>query len=707
MRDSSAPPVARVEVFREERFGVALEDPYRWMEAEDGELASWLSGQGSFAASWLAELPGRAALRARIEELTAATTEDSAFRMAGDRVFFQRLAVGAAVPVLMAAEGPTTRVLLDPAALAGREHSHLDWFVPSPDGRYVACGVSQGGSESSTLRVLDADSGELLPDAIPGTMLGAVSWLRLAEGDALLYHRYLDPPPGAAPDQRRRDSRACLHRLGAMAAEDLVVLAQGVNPLVPLSSVDRPLVFAPGGSDWLLALISHSALSSTLDEELSACTLYVAPRAALADPATCPWRRVAGPDDGVTAYAVHGDDLYLVSHKDAPRSRVLAVSMAAPDLGTAVVLPGGERAVAAVKVVGDHLLVHERDGGLSRLRRVPLGGGEPREVALPLSGFLGEWTAHPARPEAFLALSSWIHAPRLYRYDGGTVTDTGWLPPSPANFTGFVVSDLRVPARDGTLIPLRVVHRAGLALDGASPAILSGYGSYGALPYWGFAPEMLAWYESGGIYAQAGLRGGGEYGREWHEAGSGPRKENTITDFIDCAEFLVGHGYTSPGRLAGEGASAGAIPVGGALIRRPDLFGAMVLQVPAVNDTRAEFSENGPVNIPEFGTITTEAGLRDLLIIDSYLRIADGTPYPAVLLTVGLNDLRVPTWQPSKMTARLQAATTSGRPVLLRVDPHAGHGLGSTRAQHAELTADIFAFLMHELGRGLEGDCWS
>ena len=697
MRDSSAPPLARVEVVREERFGVPLADPYRWMEAEDGELADWLTGQGSYAASRLAELPGRAAFRARVEELTAATTTDSAFRLAGDRVFFQRQAPGAAVPVLMATEGQTTRVLLDPAALAGQEHSYLDWSVPSPDGRYIALGISEGGSESSTLRVLDADSGELLPDAIPGTMLGAVSWLRLPAGEALLCHRYLDPPPGAAPDQRRRDSRACLHRLGAMPEDDLVVLARGVNPLVPLSTIDRPLVFAPGGSDWLLALISHSALSATLDEELSDCTLYVAPRTALADPATCPWRRVAGSDDGVTSYAVHGDDLYLVSHKDAPRSRVLRVSMAAPDLGAEVVLPGGERAVAAVKVVGDHLLVHERDGGLTRLRRVPLGGGEPTEVTLPAAGFLGEWTVHPARPEALFTLSSWIHAPVLYRYDGATVADTGWLPPSPADFTGIVFSDLRIPARDGTLIPLRVVHRAGLTLDGASPAILSGYGSYGVLPYWVFAPEMLAWYERGGIYAEAGLRGGGEYGREWHEAGSGPRKENTITDFIDCAEYLVGHGYTSPGRLAGAGVSAGAIPVGGALVRRPDLFGAMVLQVPAVNHTRAEFSENGPVNIPEFGTVTTEAGLRDLLIIDCYLRIADGTPYPAVLLTVGLNDSRVPTWEPSKMTARLQAATTSGRPVLLRVDPHGGHGFGSTSAQRVELTADMFAFLMHEL----------
>ena len=701
MPESSAPPVARVDVVTEELFGVALADPFRWMEAEDAELAGWLSGQGSYAASRLSELPSRDAIRARVEELTEATTVDSAFSLAGDRVFFQRHAADAAVPVLMAAEGQIQRVLLDPATLPGMEHSSLDWFVPAPDGRYVACGISQGGSESSTLRVLDADSGALLPDAIPGAMLGAVSWLRLPEGEALLYHRYLDPRPGARPDQRRRDSRACLHRLGDAAADDLVVLARGLNPLVALSSIDRPLVFAPEGSDWLVALISHGALARALDEELSDCTLYVAPRAALADPLQCAWRRVAGPADGVTSYAVHGNDLYLVSHADAPRSRVLAVSMAAPDMNVAVMLDGGERAVAAVKVVGDHLLVHERDGGLSKLRRVPLGGGEATDVPMPMAGFLDEWTAHPTRPEAYLMFSSWIHAPRLYRYDGAAVTDTGWLPPSAADFTGMVVSDLRAPARDGTLIPLRVVHKAGLTLDGTSPTILSGYGSYAVVPFWGFAPEMLAWYERGGIYAEAGLRGGGEYGQEWHEAGSGSRKENTITDFIDCAEYLIASGYTTAQRLAGEGGSAGAIPVGGAMVRRPELFGAAVLQVPLVNTTRAEFSENGPINVPEFGTVTTETGLRDLLIIDCYLRVTDGASYPAVLLTVGLNDGRVATWQPSKMTARLQAATSSGRQVLLRVDPHAGHGFGSTRAQRVELTADMFAFLLRELGRDI------
>jgi prolyl oligopeptidase len=687
-----------VDVVREERFGNVLADPYRWMEdADSEEMREWLSGQAAYATSLLAGLPGRDSLLARITELTAETTRGSAFTLAGDRVFLLHAAGGGA-PVLMVDDGRARRVLLDPAVLPGPEHSSLDWFVPSPDGRLVACGISQGGSEQSTLRVIDADGGTLREDAVPGTFHGAVSWV--PGRDALVCHRYLVPPPGTPPRERRRDSRACLHRLGTSAADDVVVLARGLTARVAMAPLDRPFVLTPSGSDWMLAVISHSALAGPIGEEMSDSSLYVAPRAGLDDPLTCPWQRVADPADGVTAFAVHDGDLYLVTHRDAPRSQVVKVPLAAPDLASAiVVLPGGQRAVAGIRVMGDQLLVHERDAGISRVRQVPLAGGTPKEVPLPVDGAIGHWATHPKRPEAFITINSWTQSPRVYRYDGsaGAVTDTGWLPPAKADFGNIVSSGLRVPARDGTLIPLRVVHRRGLALDGANPAILSGYGSYGHVLSRLFAPEMLAWYEHGGVYAYAGLRGGGEYGREWHVAGLGPCKENTITDFIDCAEYLVKHGYTSPQRLAGDGTSAGGIPTGGALVRRPDLWAAMIMQVPATNTTRFEFSENGPINVPEMGSISTESGLRQLLITDSYLRVQDGTRYPAVLITAGLNDPRVAVWQPAKMAARLQAATTSGRPVLLRIDPHAGHGRGSTQAQRNELSADILAFLMHQL----------
>lgn len=683
--------IARVETVVDTVFGHRLADPYRWMEQDGPELEAWLTAQGDAATRYLAGLPDRADLLARVGELTAGSVVMRDFTLVGARVFVLRQSGDAATPVLVVRDGDDERVLLDPARFADVEHSCIDWYVPSPDGHRVACGISQGGSEQSVLRVVDVATGELADDvAIPGTFHGVVHWL--PDGAGVVYHRYREPAPDTPPALRRRDSATYLHRFDG--SDDVLVLARGHNDRVPLTSTDRPFLVLSPGSDWMIAVISHSALAGSVTEGISDCTLYAAPRSALADPAAAPWRRIADRTDGVTAFTAHGDTLYLVGHRDAPRSEVRALSLV--DGGSRVVVPGGARAVRGVKIIGDHLLVRDVDGGIDRLRRMPLAGGPVEDVPMPVDGTILQWTGHSDGTSALVVLSSWTRSPAAYRYDGDW-RDTGWIPPSPVDFGDVVIEELRAPARDGVLVPLTVLHRKDLPLDGDNPTLLSGYGSYGHLVGRACRPELLAWLERGGVYALAGLRGGGEYGREWHEAGSHANKERTITDFIDCAEHLVAAGYTRPARLAGDGTSAGGIPTGGALVRRPDLWAAMVMQVPAANLTRQEFSENGPINVPEFGTVTTEDGLRDLLIGDSYLRVTDGTPYPAVLLTAGRNDPRLSVWQPAKMAARLQAATSSDRPVLLRVEPHGGHGFGATRAQRDALAADLFAFLLSRL----------
>ncbi|MEV2273404.1 prolyl oligopeptidase family serine peptidase [Nonomuraea africana] len=607
--------------------------------------------------------------------------------MAGDRIFSLVREPDARVPVLMVREPDgTSRVLFDPDTLPGEAHHAIDWYVPSPDGRHVACAVFPSGSEDNAIQVIDADSGALLDMIPPTTRFAFLSWLE--DGRTFVYHRYAE--------QDRLDSRTFLHQLGTDPAQDAVVLARGLNPHIELTSRDRPFLVVPPRGEWMLAIVSHGALGPGTTEYLSDCTVYVAPRTGLANPATCPWRKVAGVADGVTAFATSHDTLYLVSHRDAPRSRVLAVPLAEPDMSKArVVVPAGRRAVEAVRVVGDRLLVRDLDGGVSRVRHAPLSGGEPTDLPMPGDGAILEWTTHPERPEALLLVAGWTDAPRLYRYDGHSLQDTGLAPRSPVDFGDVQARTLHVPARDGTPVPLTVIHHKNLKLDGDNPAVLTGYGSHGIPDLPQFHPELLAWYERGGVYAVAHLRGGGTYGREWHEAGRGPRKEATITDFIDCAEHLIKLGYTRPGRLTAEGSSGGGIPTGGALVRRPELWAAMAIQVPTVNATRNEFTESGPINVPEFGSITTEEGLRALLIIDAYLRVRDGVPYPAVLLTTGLRDARVPPWQPAKLAARLQAATASGRPVLMRVEEHGGHGAGSTRDQEHELLADVLAFILH------------
>jgi prolyl oligopeptidase len=257
---------------------------------------------------------------------------------------------------------------------------------------------------------------------------------------------------------------------------------------------------------------------------------------------------------------------------------------------------------------------------------------------------------------------------------------------------------VKAKAADGTMIPMAILYKRGLKRDGTNPTLLDGYGAYGITntePF--FNPSFLAWLERGGVVAFAGVRGGGEYGEEWHLAGKLGTKANTWRDFIVCAEYLIKEKYTSPGRLAGEGTSAGGILISNAVAERPDLFGAALIRVGVNNALRAEVTSNGVPNIPEFGSVKTEEGFKALLAMDGYSKVKDGQKYPAIMLTTGINDPRVEPWMSAKMAARLQAATASGKPVLLRVDYDAGHGIGSTKKQRDEELADSYAFLFQQL----------
>jgi prolyl oligopeptidase len=696
------PPVARVDPVHETIFGVPVDDPYRWMETESGEFDNWLTGQGRHTRAVLDATRQRAALFARIDELSGVGTSRSAFASVAGRTFHLRQDPAGSGPVLVVAEDGVERVLVAVDAAAGQPHRHLDWYVPAPDGRHVAYAVSTGGGENCTIRVVDVADATVLPDTISDVRFPFLSWL---DGERFGYHHYPHLSAGGPPEQRRLDSRSCLHVLGTDPATDQIVLARGLNPRLPLDRRDRPFAYHRPGSEWVVVIVSHSALGGFhVDEELIDCTLYVGPVDSIAEPASVSWVTVAESADGVSAFAVGRDEIFAVTHRDAPRGRVVAVPLPRGPVDPArrTVVPESERVIEAVRIAGDWLLVRDLDGGSSRLRRVPLRGGEAEDVVLPVDGCIQEWSDLPDG-SVLLRIEPWAGQPRQLRLDvvSGEVVDAATVDLPAAYPTGVEVHRLFATARDGTRIPMTVLHRSGLARDGDNPTVLTGYGSYGLsfTTRFRYLPGVLAWVERGGVWAMAHIRGGGENGDGWHRAGRLLAKENTITDFIDCAEYLIASGYTRPARLAGTGGSAGGIPTGGALVRRPDLWGAMVMHFPVLDALRNEFSENGPVNVPEFGSVRTEEGLRSLLIIDSYRRIRDGTPYPAILLTIGRNDPRVAPWQPGKMTARLQAATGSGRPVLLRVDDDAGHGgIGATTAQRNNLVADELAFLAEHIG---------
>ena len=688
-------PVARVEVVRDTYFGTTIEDPYRWMEDwKSEEMASWIKEQAAYSRAYLDALPERETLLARIKELDNASTSFFSFSIAGGNVFYYRRDPGEKLARLMVrfAVNGEEKTLFDPNTLEGAVHTAVDWYFPSRDGNHVAYGLSQGGSENSTLYVLEVESGKTLDLAISRTHLTTVNWLE--DHRSFLYHRFPQRAPDAPLTDHYRDGCTYLHRLGDDPDKDPVVFGRGINPRVEIARDDTPLVFTRATSEWMIGEIRHG--------DRNELTLYAAPRSALADPADCPWTKIADLEDEVTGYAWIGDTIYFTTHKDAERYKVIATSLKKPDIAHApIVVPESQAVIEEIRIAGDYLLTRDLDGGIGRIRRIPLSGGEPEQLPLPFEGTIIDLTNEAANLEVLLYLSSWLVSPRLYRCDAnrGSITDTSWIPPSPIDVSKLEVREVFAPAQDGVQIPLSIIHAKGLKLDGNNPTLLMGYGSYGISIKAFFDPSMLAWYERGGVFAVAHMRGGGEYGEGWHKAGKMLNKHTTIDDFIACGEYLVKQGFTRPECLAGEGGSAGGIPTGGALVRRPDLWAVMLMFVPVTNGLRFELTENGPPNVQEFGSVTTEDGFKGLSITDSYARVKDGTHYPAVLLTGGFNDPRVVVWQPAKMAARLQAATASGKPVLLRVDFQAGHGMGSTRQQVYEERADAFAFVLQQCGK--------
>jgi len=693
------PPPARREPVGDTLHGVTVEDPYRWLEDWKGrEARAWVASQGAYTRAYLDALPERDALLARISALSGGDPVLANLQVSAGRAFYLLRGPDDNVAKLIARATPDApeRVLLDPNTFGGEVHTTIDWYTPSRDGRLVAYGLSEGGSEESVLHLLEADSGAVLDLAITRCRFGGVSWL--PDNRSFVYHRLAEQPEGAPETELYVDSATHLHRLGDDPEGDPVIFGRGLAPGVDIARADFPIVEITPGGDRMIGVILHGVLNER--------TLYTAPVSGLDDPVACPWRRLADVADGVVGYAAGDDIVYLRTHQGAPRYKVVATSLAEPDLARAVtVVPQSGVVIEDVRVAGDYVLTRDLDGGIGRMRRVRREGddaGAIEEAPLPVDGTIEGWAGESSSSAVLVQLTSWTVSPRVYRYHTGDdfVEDTGWLAPSPVDLGDIEAHEVCAPASDGVMIPLSIIHRRGLVLDGRNPTLMAGYGSYGLIPYPPtFMPTMLAWFERGGVYAVAHIRGGGEYGREWHEAGRKLTKEKTISDFIAGAEYLVEQGYTSPRYLAGEGTSAGGIPSGGSLVRRPDLWAAMVIRVAMLNALRFEQSENGPPNVPEFGSVATEEGFRGLRIMDSYTRVVDGVAYPAVLLTTGLNDPRVVVWQASKMAARLQAATSSDKPVLLRVEEHGGHGaIAASRRQNDEELADKLAFLFHVMG---------
>jgi prolyl oligopeptidase len=684
------PPKAPVRPVVDTYQGTEVADPYRWLEdKESPEVREWSRKQDARTRDWLKSLPDADAIRERTRELLrGAPPRWFAVDASTGPTFALEFAPPRQQPSLVVLADPadlaSKRAVVDPVAVDPSGKTAIDFYEPSRDGRLVAVSLSKGGTESGDLSIYDVATGKPLPDRLArvngGTAGGGVAWT--AGGEALLYTRY--PREGERPAADLGFfQEVWLHRIGEPESKDAYVLGREcADP-----RISEHFLSASDDARWAADLVQKG--------DGGEFELFVrSPSGTLT--------KVAELADRVVSARFGADGaLYLLSRKDAPRGKVLRLALGAepPSLAhaTLVAEASADGAIERVVATRDRVFVAEISGGPSRVR-VFAGGKElPELPILPVSTVR---EIHRTASGAVLVQNeSFLEPPTWLRFDPGAAAPAR-LPISTPAVVDFsdaeVVRDFAV-SKDGTKVPISIVRRKGTKLDGRNPAILYGYGGYGLSMVPSYSALRRLWLDAGVVYALAHIRGGGEYGDAWHKAGNLTKKQNVFDDFIACAERLFQTKVTSPARLAILGGSNGGLLIGAVLTKRPGLARAAVAEVGIFDMLRVELHPNGAFNVTEFGTVKDPEQFRALRAYSPYQNVKDRTRYPAVLLTAGENDPRVDAYHARKMAARLQAATASKLPVLLRVSGF-GHGIGSALDDIVDLRADVSTFIFQELG---------
>ncbi len=557
-------------------------------------------------------------------------------------------------------------------------------------------GIAASGSEETSLHTIDTETLEDVDEPISRMDWGG-SWL--PNNQSFFYTRNQEMKEGMAATKKYQMSKVYLHKLGTSIKQDKVILGHEISPSVNVSPVASPFIVTVPNCDCLFAVVLYGT-----QKEID---LYVATLDSF-EGGEPEWKKVCDVRDEVVIFEVHGEDLYLMTHKNAPRYKIVKTSLKNLDLSKAkLVLAQSERTVSNLFAATDALYVLTDGNGIDKVIRIPYGGAAT-ELKLPFNGMVGFYgndqrlSRNDPRVEGILLyMTSWTRANSIYEYNPETegFMEIGLQPKGKYDAPDdLIAEEVEVRSHDGTLVPMSIVYKKGIKLDGSNPCWLTGYGAYGFSLYLPYQHQDYAWYEQGGIAAFAHVRGGGEKGEEWYQGGFQQTKPNTWKDFIACAEYLIENKYTQSALLAGEGGSAGGITIGRAITERPDLFAVAISRVGCLNPVRFETTPNGVNNIRELGSCNTEAGFKALYEMDAFLQVKDGTNYPAMLIIHGITDPRCEPWQSAKFTARVQAASTSSKPVWLRIDYEAGHGVGSSKTQRLQERADIFSFMMWQFG---------
>jgi prolyl oligopeptidase len=679
------PDTARKPVVDEYFGSIKVTDDYRWLEdRKDPAVIEWTAAQNKVTRAVLDAVPQRNELATRMRELLG--SEPVSYSSLVDRgVFFaQKRQPPRNQPTIVVMKSPgdvaSERVLVDPLRIDAKGTTAVDFFVPSLDGKYLAVATSVGGSEDGGATVIEVATGKKLSDEVPRVQYptggGSIAWD--AKSTGFYYTRYPQGKERAAEDANFYQ-QVYFHKLGTPASADTYEI----------------------GSEF--PRIAETALESSRDGR------YVLASVANGDGGEFAyylkgakgWSKVAEYADKVKHARLGRDgNLYLLSFKDAPRGKVLALPLEQPALASAKTLvPQGEATILDIDVARARLFVTYMVGGPSELRVFDLAGKALAPVPAEAISSV-EVGAVLDDGGVLVAVESYVSAKAWFRYSpaDGKLTKTRLGGVQKVSFADVEVAREWSTSKDGTKVPLNIIMKKGTKLDGSNPTILYGYGGYGLSmnPYFSLARRV--WLDHGGVFVVANLRGGGEYGEAWHLAGNLTRKQNVFDDMIGAGEYLVGHGYTKPGNLAAMGGSNGGLLMGAMITQRPELFRAVVSFVGIYDMLRVELTPNGAFNVTEFGTVKDRAQFDALYAYSPQHRVRDGTPYPSVLLASGENDGRVDPYNSRKFAARLQAATSSGRPVLLRSSGDTGHGQGTALDARIQENVDMYAFLISQLG---------
>jgi prolyl oligopeptidase len=649
-------------------FGKTYADPYRWLEnTKDSEVENWFKAQALVTDSVLAKIPARDALAREWMELDKLRPASySSIDFQNGRVFYKKTLGGENVGKLYFREGwdGEEQLLFDPSTYKAGVATVIQHFLTSWDGEHVLLGLSASGAEWSELRVLSVSRRSLLPDTIYPSFR-PYSWT--PDNQSFLYDS------GNITDTKNRDiflnRKTRLHKIGTPVQADSDIFSNESHPELKIIPKEDPLAYIDESDPRYVIGYAQTAQREA--------RLFYAPVSELHS-SSIKWNELCRLSDNIVwGWEPYGDYLYAITHTDAPKRKVVRTRIQQPDWKHAeVVVPEAKDSAISLAKSKSYLFVVYSDGISGRIVKCDLATGKNADVKLPGTGAVSincpDWKANLCH----VTITSWALPPTRYDYDAERETFRKSQFHVDANYPGMgdvVAEEVEVPGHDGVMIPLSIIYKKGIPRDGSNRCILTGYGAYGfsSTPSFNITRHSLALH--GVVQAVAHVRGGGERGEPWHNAGRKTTKPNTWKDFISCAEYLVKQGYTSPATLAATGTSAGGVPISRSVTERPDLFRAAICNVGLANALRIELLANGPSNTPEFGTVADPIECAALYEMDGVQHVRKGVKYPAVMGVAGWNDPRIPVWQPGKFVAALQNATTSGHPILMKVNYDNGH----------------------------------